>query len=76
MEIDQADRKLLNLVQENARLSNQELAERAGLSSSACWRRMKTLEEAGVIAGYSALVDAGEDGPALPGDRPCLLDAA
>lgn len=62
MEIDQADRKLLNLVQENARLSNQELAERAGLSSSACWRRMKTLEEAGVIAGYSALVDAEKTG--------------
>jgi DNA-binding Lrp family transcriptional regulator len=58
MEIDQTDRKLLGLLQENARLSNQELAERAGLSPSACWRRVKALEETGVISGYAALVDA------------------
>ncbi len=39
-------------------LSNADLAEKVGLSSSPCWRRVKALEEAGVIKGYAALLDA------------------
>ena len=41
-----------------AGLSNADLAEKVGLSSSPCWRRVKALEEAGVIKGYAALLDA------------------
>jgi Lrp/AsnC family leucine-responsive transcriptional regulator len=58
MDIAEADRKLLRILQADARISNQDLAERAGMSASACWRRVKQLEEAGVIAGYPAVLDA------------------
>ncbi len=56
MQIDERDRKLLDLLQQDCRLSNTELAEKVGMSSSACWRRVRALEEAGIIAGYSAIV--------------------
>lgn len=57
-EIDRYDRQILRLLQENGRLTNQELAERIGLSPSPCLRRVRALEAAGVITGYRALVDA------------------
>lgn len=57
MPIDSADARILAALQENARLTNQELAETVGLSASPCWRRVRQLEEAGVIAGYRARVD-------------------
>lgn len=56
MIIDEQDRRLLAVLQEEGRIANQELAERCGISASACWRRVRALEEAGVIAGYRALV--------------------
>lgn len=62
MELGEADKRVLRLLQEDARISNQELAERAGLSASACWRRVKALEDAGVIAAYPALLDAEKAG--------------
>ena len=52
------DRKLLEILQRDGRLSNLELASRVNLSPSACLRRVRALEEAGVIRGYAALVDA------------------
>jgi Lrp/AsnC family leucine-responsive transcriptional regulator len=58
MELDRYDRQILRQLQEDGRLSNQELADRIGLSPSPCLRRVRALEEAGVIAGYRALVDA------------------
>ena len=58
MEFDRYDLQILRLLQENGRLSNQELADRIGLSPSPCLRRVRALEDAGVIAGYRALVDA------------------
>ena len=58
MEFDRYDLQILRLLQENGRLSNQELADRIGLSPSPCLRRVRVLEDAGVIAGYRALVDA------------------
>ena len=58
MEIDRYDRQILRLLQENGRLSNQELADRIGLSPSPCLRRVRALEAAGVITGYRARVDA------------------
>ncbi len=43
-------------------MSNAQLAERVGMSASACWRRVRSLEEAGVISGYSAVVDPDRAG--------------
>lgn len=54
---DAIDRALLEVLQVDARLTNLELAERVHLSPSACLRRVKALEEGGVIAQYVALVD-------------------
>ena len=58
MSLDRYDRQILDLLQREGRLSNQELAERIGLSPSPCLRRVRALEEAGYIAGYRALLDA------------------
>ena len=55
--LDAIDRRILTLLQAQGRLSNAELAERAGLSASACHRRVRALEAAGIIAGYVALLD-------------------
>ncbi len=55
--LDAADLRILRLLQADGRLTNQELAERAGLSTSACWRRVKRLEDEGVIRGYRADLD-------------------
>jgi len=58
MEIDRYDRQILAILQENGRISNQDLADRIGLSPSPCLRRVRTLEEAGVVTAYRALVNA------------------
>jgi Lrp/AsnC family leucine-responsive transcriptional regulator len=55
--LEEQDRRILNALQADSRLSNQELAQRAGMSASACWRRVKALEDAGVIRRYCAIVD-------------------
>ncbi|MBK9445343.1 MAG: Lrp/AsnC family transcriptional regulator [Betaproteobacteria bacterium] len=65
MEIDRYDRHILEVLQENGRLSNQELADRIGLSPSPCLRRVRALEESGLITGYRALVDARKLGLSL-----------
>ena len=57
MNIDRYDRKILALLQANGRLTNQELAERIGLSASPCLRRLRQLEESGCITGYHASLD-------------------
>jgi Lrp/AsnC family transcriptional regulator, leucine-responsive regulatory protein len=54
MNLDKLDRDLLRVLQADGRLSNAELAQRIGLSPSACFRRLQRLEEQGVIAGYVA----------------------
>jgi Lrp/AsnC family transcriptional regulator, leucine-responsive regulatory protein len=55
--IDQIDRKILQQLQSDGRMSNQELSERVGLSPSPCLRRLRQLESEGVIQRYVALVD-------------------
>ena len=55
--LDAIDRNILRLMRLNARLSNARLASEVGLSPSACLRRIKLMEQAGVIRGYTALVD-------------------
>ena len=56
--LDSTDRRILRVIQEEARVSNSELAERVGLSPSPCWRRVRALEENGVIERYVTLVNA------------------
>ena len=58
MEIDRYDRQILAILQENGRISNQDLADRIGLSPSPCLRRVRTLEDAGIVTGYRALLNA------------------
>ena len=53
-ELDSLDRKLLSALQDDGRLTNQELGERIGLSPSQCSRRRQALEESGLIQGYRA----------------------
>jgi DNA-binding Lrp family transcriptional regulator len=55
--VDAIDRDILRLLREDGRLSNIELAARVRLSPSPCLRRVRALERAGVITGYSALID-------------------
>lgn len=58
VKLDRIDRKILHDLQENGRMTNVELAERAGISAPPCLRRVRALEEAGVIKGYHADIDA------------------
>jgi DNA-binding Lrp family transcriptional regulator len=55
--VDAVDRAILRHLQAKGRLSNIELADRVGLSPSPCLRRVRRLEESGVIAGYRAVID-------------------
>jgi Lrp/AsnC family leucine-responsive transcriptional regulator len=57
MELDRYDRAILRLLQEDARMTNSALAARVSLSESATLRRVRSLEESGLIEGYTALVD-------------------
>lgn len=65
MQIDRFDRRILEVLQDEGRISNQELAERIGLSPSPCLRRVRALEESGVITGYRAVLDARKLGLSL-----------
>ena len=56
--LDRLDRRILEELQADARISNQELAKRVGLSTAPCWRRLRRLEQAGFIAGYATLLRA------------------
>lgn len=58
--LDKTDLKILQVLQENGRLSNVELSERVALSPSPCLRRLKQLEESGIICRYAALLSATE----------------
>jgi len=57
--IDELDRSILAILQEEGRITNVELASRVGLTAPPCLRRMRALEEAGVIKGYHAELDPG-----------------
>lgn len=57
MPIDNTDRRILQQLQADGRLTNQELAERVSLSPSPCLRRVRALERAGVIQRYAAVLD-------------------
>ena len=57
MQVDDVDRKLLRLLQDDASLSVSELARMANMSSGPCWRRLEKLEEAGIIKGRKVEID-------------------
>ncbi|MFI7706369.1 Lrp/AsnC family transcriptional regulator [Nonomuraea sp. NPDC049480] len=60
--MDRIDRRILQELQRDGRLSNTELADRVGLTPSPCLRRVRQLEESGVIRGYRALLDGAAVG--------------
>ena len=62
IDIDDTDKQLLRLLQTQARMSITELAERVNLSATPCARRIKRLEEAGIITGYHTQTDAQKIG--------------
>ena len=62
MQLDRLDRKILKELQRDGRISNVELASRVNLSESACLRRVRALEQAGLIERYVALLDPKKAG--------------
>ena len=60
--LDHRDRLILAELQRDSRLTTQELAERVGMSTSATWRRVRSLEDAGIIERYAAIVNAKKSG--------------
>ncbi len=83
MELDATDRRILNVLQREGRITNAELSERVNLSPSACHRRTQRLEDEGYIAAFVALLDTRKLGRAttvfveitLAGQAEELLDA-
>lgn len=65
VDVDETDRQLLRLLQTQARMSITELAERVNLSATPCARRIKRLEDAGIITGYHTKTDAQKMGYSL-----------
>lgn len=59
--MDEIDRRMVRLLRADGRMSNAKLAEAAGLSQSACLRRLRLLEQSGVIRGYAAIIDDPDD---------------
>ena len=57
MELDEQDKRIIRELQRDGRIQNNELAKRVGLSPSPCLRRVKLLEEAGIISRYVAVID-------------------
>lgn len=65
MTLDRYDRQILEVLQNDGRINNQDLADRIGLSPSPCLRRVRALEESGLIMGYRAVLDARKLGLTL-----------
>jgi DNA-binding Lrp family transcriptional regulator len=62
LKLDRTDRVILEVLQQDARITNAALAEKAHLSESACLRRVRALETSGLIAGYGARIDQEKAG--------------
>ena len=65
MKLDRYDQQILDILQQDGRINNQDLADRIGLSPSPCLRRVRALEESGLIVAYHALLDARKLGLTL-----------
>ena len=61
-ELDEIDRKIIAAIQGDGKITTQELADRVGLSASPCARRVRLLEQAGIIKGYTAVIDQKKAG--------------
>ncbi len=55
--MDRTDHRILGTLQQDGRISNQSLADQVGISAAACWRRVRALEDEGLITGYAAILD-------------------
>src|SRR4030095_15299712 len=62
MDLDRYDRAILKLLQQDARITNASLAEKVSLSESACLRRVRALEESGLIEGYTTVLNQQKAG--------------
>lgn len=62
VKLDRTDKAIIAVLQADGRISNAQLAENVGLSASPCWQRVRKLESAGVIAGYSVVVNSNRLG--------------
>lgn len=60
--LDRTDQLILDHLSRDSRISNADLAERVGLSPSSCWRRVKALEDSGVIRAYTVALDDARQG--------------
>ncbi len=69
MKLDEIDKKILRALQRNGRIANNDLAREVGLSPSPCLRRVKLLEEAGVIDRYVAVLNPAKIGKGLTFSR-------
>lgn len=65
MKLDKTDRRILELLQQDGRISVTDLAERVGLSPTPCARRVRQLETSGLIQGYAAIVDPKRAGQTI-----------
>ena len=72
MKLDRFDKSILQALQLDGRVSNAALAERLSLSESACLRRVRALEESGLVEGYTALINQQKAG-CLYGDRKSVV---
>lgn len=63
--LDHIDRAMLRALQSDSSLSQRELAEKVGLSQNACWRRLKAIQEKGLIVGHTVRLDPAKVGLAL-----------
>ena len=72
--LDAADLRILRILQQDGRITNQELARQAGLSPASCFDRVKRLRERGIVLGYTALLDPHQLGSALMIFVEVLLD--
>ena len=61
--MDRTDNRILKILQHDGRISNQALADQMGISTAACWRRVRALEEEGLITGYAAMLDRTKGQP-------------
>lgn len=61
-DIDQTDRRILDALRADSRISNVDLAEKVGLTASSCWRRVKALEDSGIIRHYTVALDDEKQG--------------
>ena len=68
VQIDEIDKKIISVLRNDGRISNLDLADRVGLSPTPCSRRVKRLEELGIISGYGAKIN-----PTLMGQGVCVM---